>query len=540
MALTINKKIQIVKYLQSTSLELDSLPFNISSRIELIRDVSSDGSFRSWNKNEFSTLNFLEPNKTYEIVSVGDIISDYQIYTDTDTNDTSSITTISQQVSYETYRGYSSLDLNTANFKQNIIRIYGITEDGASYISYSPNSLFNTLTKLQPNTGYLFITKGESFTLWNSATDIPTPTVTRTNTPTPTITPTITPTFTLTPTITPSPSPNTTVNPPLVSFNAERGELLLVNFNDMESVLHIQRSDNNGDNWQDILAFYTIQPNVSTIINYNANVSTIFRARSFLRSVGTAISAWSYGHNYSNTRNFTPAVMGYIDPFLHLYNINDSELFILIEKYENNEYWQNLLQEIVSIPANSNYSILLPNMGDYRFRSRFFDNNTGSSVSDWSYSEVPIPTPTPTTTPSSTITPTATQTPTITPTVTPSVTITATATQTPTTTPTVTPSASVFAVLTSDNNWTYSINGNILAKFIPDSPIFSDVEIRITMNSMPLTLDSSIPSVSNIRYDSTYYGQFIYNTAVSGKNMRLVRTQDNYYGTVTSPTIILS
>lgn len=531
MALTINKKIQIVKYLQSTNLELSSLPLSISSRIELIRDVSPDGSFRSWNQNEFSTLNVLEPNKTYEIISVGDVISDYQIYTDPDANDTSSITTISQQVSYETYRGYSSLDLNTVSFKQNIIRIYGIAEDGASYVSYSPNSLFNTLTKLQPNTGYLFITNGVSFTLWNSVTDIPTPTVTPTITPTPTITstltptptvtPSITPTLTTTPTVTPTRTPNTSTNAPLVSFDYTREKLFISNLNDMDSVLQIQKSNNSGQSWEDILFFYTIEANTSVYIDYQAPISTIFRARSFLQSTGTGISSWSHEHNYTNADNIASPIVSYIDPFLNVYNINDSEVFVLLEEYYNNAYWQNLLDYVLTIPANSNYPILLPNMSGKRFRARFFYNIYGASVSDWGYSELPSPTASPTSTPSPT--PTSTLTP------------------TPTITPTRTQAISSFFTLNSDNNWTYSVNNNILAQFVIDNnSIQSNIAFKIYITDIPTDIDNSIPSVSNIIQNGVYYGQLLYHPVLNGKTIQLVSGNDSYSGTILSKNLILS
>jgi hypothetical protein len=98
--------------------------------------------------------------------------------------------------------------LDSASFKNNLQIIYG---GGSSYSSYDPTSPFNSLTSLEPNRAYLFITSVTPFQLWQTTvTSTPTPTttqtVTPTNTATTTVTPTVTPTTTTTPTNTITPT----------------------------------------------------------------------------------------------------------------------------------------------------------------------------------------------------------------------------------------------------------------------------------------------------------------------------------------------
>lgn len=181
MPLTINNKIQFIKILKNNNLILSSLSSNIASQISVIYGIGSDGeSYISWDGSAFSSLSTLETFKTYLVISNSDN-PNYSLYTDNDTIDSNPNTNISQRFQMETYTGSAPITLNSATFINNIQFIYG---GGAAYSSFEPNNSFNSLTQLQQNNGYLFITNGQSFALSsnNSNTVTPTPT----NTPTPT------------------------------------------------------------------------------------------------------------------------------------------------------------------------------------------------------------------------------------------------------------------------------------------------------------------------------------------------------------------
>ncbi len=223
MALNITKKIQFIRFLGSTNLNLSLLSSAVSDEIAVIYDIGPDGaSYRSWNKSPLSTLQSLETFKTYLVISASNT-PNYILYDQADVTDTIVNTNINQRWAIETYLGSSSLALSTSSFKNNIINIYGTSLDGTSYISYNPSipNQLNTLTDLQPNTGYLFITDGTPFTLWLapgvSPSPTPTNTLTPTTTPTNTSTPTLTPTITLT--RTPTQTPTHTATPTVTVTN---------------------------------------------------------------------------------------------------------------------------------------------------------------------------------------------------------------------------------------------------------------------------------------------------------------------------------
>lgn len=153
------------------------------------------------------------------------------------------------------------------------------------------------------------------------------------------------------------------------------------------------------------------------------------------------------------------------------------------------------------------------------------------------------PTPTPTTTP--TITPTNTSTPTVTPsntsTTTPTPTVTATNTPTPTNTLTPTPSSNPNIVLNLANNWTYAVNGNVILKFTPQNVNQNTLTIRAFINAASLLLNNSLPSVSNIMYGITNYGQLIYNGPIfENKTIQLLLDNTTYSGTITAQNTTLS
>jgi formylglycine-generating enzyme required for sulfatase activity len=227
MPITINKQYQFIKYLGSSNLALNSLSNSIANQIAIIYGISADGSsYVSWTNAGFSTLQSLETYSTYLVIS-NSASPNYTLYSDTEVVDTSNSTEITTTRSMQTYRGASALSLSTASFKNNIVIIYGISNDGLGFVSYSPASQFNSLVSLEPNRGYEFITDGTPITLWlapgASPTPTPTNTATPTNTPTTTATPaqslsptptrTLTATPTLTTTTTPTVTPTRTLTP---------------------------------------------------------------------------------------------------------------------------------------------------------------------------------------------------------------------------------------------------------------------------------------------------------------------------------------
>ena len=245
MAITINKQYQFVRFLGSSNLELSSLSGAIANQIAIIYGISADGSaYLSWSNAAFSTLQSLETYKTYLVIS-NSSNPNYTLYSGSEVVDTSTSTEITTTRAMQIYRGASPLNLNGSNFKNNLIVVYGISNDGLGFISYSPASQFNTLTTLQPDIGYEFVTNGTPFTLWLAPGASPTPTVTSTatptitptktsaatQTPTPTTTatqtPTVTNTATQTPTITPT---RTATQTPTVTPTITTSPLLSPNF----------------------------------------------------------------------------------------------------------------------------------------------------------------------------------------------------------------------------------------------------------------------------------------------------------------------
>lgn len=104
-------------------------------------------------------------------------------------------------------------------------------------------------------------------------------------------------------------------------------------------------------------------------------------------------------------------------------------------------------------------------------------------------------------------TPTSTPTPTVTPTV------SATPGPTPTPTTTTTPSSSSFIVLNQANNWTFSVNNQIIARFTPVDSSLNNIEVRIN-SSQNVTVNSLLPSISNIIANNVSYGQLLYSGAL--------------------------
>lgn len=267
MPIVINKQYQFIKYLGSSNLALNSLSSGIANQIAIIYGISADGSsYVSWTNAGFSTLQNLETYSTYLVIS-NSASPNYTLYSGSEVVDTSNSTEITTTRSMQTYRGTSSLSLSTANFKNNLVIIYGISSDGLGFVSYSPASEFNSLTSLEPDRGYEFITNGAPFTLWLAPGVSPTPTATNTPTPTATATPTNTPTVTPTRTLTPTPTNTPTLtSSPLLSPN-------FANYNNQSIFKGVSNSSTVGTNGaKSSYGCYDMSGNVSEWVGQSSNV----------------------------------------------------------------------------------------------------------------------------------------------------------------------------------------------------------------------------------------------------------------------------
>lgn len=267
MPIVINKQYQFIKYLGSSNLALNSLSSGIANQIAIIYGISADGSsYVSWTNASFSTLQNLETYSTYLVIS-NSANPNYTLYSGSEVVDTSNSTEITTTRSMQTYRGTSSLSLSTANFKNNLVIIYGISSDGLGFVSYSPESQFNSLTSLEPDRGYEFITNGAPFTLWLAPGVSPTPTATNTPTPTATATQTNTPTVTPTRTLTPTPTNTPTLtSSPLLSPN-------FANYNNQSIFKGVSNSSTVGTNGaKSSYGCYDMSGNVSEWVGQSSNV----------------------------------------------------------------------------------------------------------------------------------------------------------------------------------------------------------------------------------------------------------------------------
>jgi hypothetical protein len=141
--------------------------------------------------------------------------------------------------------------------------------------------------------------------------------------------------------------------------------------------------------------------------------------------------------------------------------------------------------------------------------------------------------PTPPVTPTPTITPTLTVTPTI------PLTSTPTQTPTPTLTQTPTPSVSSFIILNTANNWTYSINNQVVVRFIPQDSSLNSIVVRIL--NINLSSQPFLPSISNILIGGNSYGQLIYNgSLLEQKPISVTISSIIYSGAITSLNTNLS
>lgn len=125
--------------------------------------------------------------------------------------------------------------------------------------------------------------------------------------------------------------------------------------------------------------------------------------------------------------------------------------------------------------------------------------------------------------------PTATPTATVTPTITPTMTMTPT--------PTQKPPSDLFFFLSNVNGLTYSINNNVVAKFIVINNSISNVVIRVPSVN---TSSSVILTLSDIIYNNQVIGQLQFDATriVSGSELE-VSFVDN--GTLVSfPNVILA
>ena len=378
-----------------------------------------------------------------------------------------------------------------------------------------------------------------------TATTTTTPTVTATATVTPTITatvtpsavtPTPTPTATVTPTVTLTPSPTSAlIVPPIVSFNDTNDQLYFFNLNDSNVLLQIQKSLDNGTSWQDIGPFISVDANSGIYVSHSANASAKFRARAFGSGGGSVVSAWSYEYTYANSDNLSPPIINYNydNGLLQLFNLNDYNVVALIEKSEDGNVWHNITDYDVTMNANSSRSMGVTANLSTKFRAMVFTQSNGASVSTWTVTNNPIVSPTPTSTATGTPTPTLTATRTPTP--------TATMPVTPTPTPTVTTSPTANITLNAANNWTYILNNSVILKFVRQDTTQTNISLNVPSNNISLIANNSVPSVSNIVFNTNIIGQLIYSGPIfENKPFNMVIGSTSYSGTINFQTITLS
>lgn len=165
----ITKKIQFFKYLGDTNTIIDSLSTSVLNQIDTIYSFNDQGSWISWTNNGLNSLSVLEKYKTYLIINKNNT-PNYTLYNNTDIVDPSSFVVINKQYSIETYRGSAPLTISGSLVAANMSKIFGASSNGSSYLSWDSSlpSNLNSLTSLQPNTGYLFFANNNTipFTLW--------------------------------------------------------------------------------------------------------------------------------------------------------------------------------------------------------------------------------------------------------------------------------------------------------------------------------------------------------------------------------------
>jgi len=164
----ITQKLQFVKYLGQSDIEISSLSSNILNQIDTIYYIDNQSSWLSWSANGINSLSSLQRYKTYLIISKNSN-PNYSLYSNTDILDSTSFTILNKNISIETYRGHSSLIINNASWKNNINKIIGLNSTSSSYISWDsliPANL-NSLMSLEPNNGYIFFANTTPIVLWS-------------------------------------------------------------------------------------------------------------------------------------------------------------------------------------------------------------------------------------------------------------------------------------------------------------------------------------------------------------------------------------
>ena len=225
--ITLNQPISIIEWtFASTPV---SQVFN-SNIIDIVYSINSNesGYFSYSSKVLFNSLTTLQPNKSY-LISVNNSAS-FPIIINLPENITvvppSTSFSLSGQLGIVVYKGSSC---NISDFSQQYRSIYktvySINNSGAGYISYSPNSFFNSLSSFTNNNG-LIIQKqdnkvGSQDVIFDTIINIPqcgispstttaAPTTTTTATPTTTTVAPTTTTTTVAPTTTTTVAPTTT------------------------------------------------------------------------------------------------------------------------------------------------------------------------------------------------------------------------------------------------------------------------------------------------------------------------------------------
>lgn len=399
-----------------------------------------------------------------------------------------------------------------------------ITMNGNGSILLNVNGTMYSQFRVRAYTGNI----GAFASQWSYANKIAlSPTPTATNTPTATTTPT--PTIPL-------------LVPPILSFDSSNNQLYCFNINDIDVMIQVQKSYDNGSSWEDTPSLIRLSSNSNIYQSYTDTSTNLkFRARAFSPGLGTNVSAWSYDYVY-NSENISSPIMNYdsSNNTVELFNINDYNVVALLEKSEDGIEWFNASNTNLDIGANSRRVSTIDGTNAWRFRSRLYSAGRGNFVSSWSYTNGVPPSPTPTRT--VTVTPTVTTTPTVTSTITPTVTSTVTPTATSTTTPTITqtatatrtPTVTPTVTPTSTSNFINILTIPTASTFIIGNGLTFSANTGDKLEYVAQT-GSDLPSTMNIVVAGTIRATIIFPlSAYIGKTFRVTLGGVSYIGNFNS------
>jgi len=176
MSLFINKPYQISTYLGSVT-ALSGI-----KGITQVYSVANDNtSFAAYSSGmPFNSLTHLLPFSGY-LFNTNQSSLPLQLYSSAFYFRPNQLT-INGSLAFVTYYGNSPLHIASSPLSSNIIAAYSINLEGNAYISYISGFPFNSLTTLQPNSGYILFSVNYPYEFYNNP-------LTPTPTPSPTITP---------------------------------------------------------------------------------------------------------------------------------------------------------------------------------------------------------------------------------------------------------------------------------------------------------------------------------------------------------------